>query len=86
MKKDKKPFREVLLQVIIELLLTLTIFGIGALIISLMGISLDSAYLDFETICLIGIFAPIILYIIIYATIKWIKKVFKKKTDDIKKS
>ena len=77
MKKDKKRIRDALLEGLIEIVLTLIFFGIGAFIISLFGVRLDSASMDFDLIALIGIIVPIVLFGIVFALVQWIKKVIR---------
>ena len=74
MKKEKKKKKEALSEGIAELVLTLVFFGIGALIISLFGISIDSANIDFDLLCLIGIVSVFGIFAIISVFVKWINK------------
>lgn len=75
MKGNKERF----LDVILEIILYIVIFSIGALILWLFGVSLDSQYVDFETIVLIGIVVPILIFAISSALLKKIKKIFRNK-------
>ena len=81
MKKDKNTFKENLLEGLLELIFSLILVGIGALILRLFGVRLDSPKLDFETIALIGILALVFLAII-FSLVKWIKDKRKKKDNE----
>ena len=74
MKLNKKKIYEGLLEALVEIVLTLIFFGIGALIISLFGIKLDSLNTDGDLIVLIGIIVPIVIFGIIYALVRFFKK------------
>lgn len=80
MKKDKKKFREALLDGFIEIVLTGICFGIGFLILRLFGVSLDSPKIDFDLIVLLGLIAPVVIFGIVSALISRLKKNQKKKT------
>lgn len=79
MKPDKKTRREALFDCLLELVLTVIFFGIGALMIHLFGVKLDSPNLDFELIVLIGILTPVALFGVIDAAVKTIRKRIKEK-------
>ena len=72
MKKQKTKFREAIIEALLELLLTAVCFGIGALVLFLFGVNLDSTDLDFELIVLIGI-SSFVLLGVICALVQWIK-------------
>ena len=74
MKLNKKKIYEGLLEALVEIVLTLIFFGIGALIISLFGIKLNSLNTDGDLIVLIGIIVPIVIFGIIYALVRFFKK------------
>ena len=76
MKLNKKKLSEGLLEAILEIVLTLIFFGIGALIISMFGVELDSLDTDGDLIVLIGIIVPIVLFGIVYALARFFKKTF----------
>ena len=81
MKKDKNNFKENLLEGLLELIFSLIFFGIGALLLRLFGVEIDSPKLDFELITLIGILALVFLAII-FSLVKWIKDKRKKKDNE----
>ena len=76
MNINKKKLSEGLLEAILEIVLTLIFFGIGALIIGLFGVELDSLDTDGDLIVLIGIIVPIVLFGIVYALVRFFKKTF----------
>jgi len=79
MKKDKKRIRETMLEGLIEIVLTLICFGIGVLIISLFGMSLDSLHIDGDLILLLGLAVPAVLLGAVCALVQWFKKVIGNK-------
>lgn len=56
MKKDKKKLKEAFFEGLLEIVLTLIFLGIGALIVSVFGVELDSPNIDFDLIVLLGVF------------------------------
>ena len=80
MKRDKKQIKGALLEVLLELLLYVVFFGIGALILFLFGVKIDVAALDFELILLIGC-APFTLFGIVFFVVYWIRKKMKNKDE-----
>ena len=76
MKLNKKKIYEGLLEALVEIVLTLIFFGIGALIIGLFGVELDSLDTDGDLIVLIGIIVPIVIFGIVYALVRFFKKTF----------
>ena len=76
MKLNKKKLSEGLLEAILEIVLTLIFFGIGALIISMFGVELDSLDTDSDLIVLLGIVALVVLFGIVYALARFFKKAF----------
>ncbi len=79
MKKDKQHIREALLEGVLEIVFTLLFFGIGAFIISLFGLDLDSPSIDFDLIVLIGIFVFFAALAAVCFLVTRIKKHLKKK-------
>ena len=79
MKKDKKKLKEVLLEGLLEIVLTLIFFGIGALIFSAFGVKLDSPSIDFDLIVLLGIVVPVVVFGLIFVLVQWLKKIIKGK-------
>ena len=83
MKKDKKKLKEAFFEGLLEIVLTLIFFGIGALIFSAFGVELDSPNIDFDLIVLLGIIVPIVVFGLVCALVKWLKKIIKiKKSSD----
>ena len=79
MKKDKKHFKEVLLEGLLELALTLLCFGIGALIVGLFGFGARIADMDFELIALLGLAATLVIFAGVYALVQGVKKRVKSR-------
>ena len=79
MKKRKVRIGEALLEILVELLMTLIFFGIGALILYLFGVNLDAPSLDGDLIVLLGIVAFAAVFGAIFALVAYIKKIFTKK-------
>lgn len=79
MKKDKKKIGAVLLEGLTEIVLTLICFGIGAFIVSLFGVSMDLAIIDYELIVLIGIVVPVVIFGTVHTLVQWFKKIIGSK-------
>ncbi len=79
MKNKKQKLRAVLSEALGEILVTLICFGIGAGILALLGVHMDSDALDFDLIVLIGIVVPAVLFGVIAALVQCIKKAFGRK-------
>ena len=81
MKKDKKRVKEGLSEALLEIVLSLVFFGIGALIIGAFGFEIDAPDIDFDLIVLIGIVALAVIFGIVFALVKLYKKAIKTKRD-----
>jgi len=79
MKKDKKQFKKAMLEALGELVLTLVLFVIGALILGLFGVDWGLSDIDGDLIVLIGIIVPLVVFGIVSALVDWIKKKIKGK-------
>mgnify|MGYP003292850356 FL=1 len=79
MKKDKKKLKEAFFEGLLEIVLTLIFFGIGALVVSAIGVELDSPNIDFDLIVLLGIIVPVVAFGLVYASVQWLKKTVKSK-------
>ena len=79
MKKDKKKLKEAFLEGILEIVLILIFFGIGALIVSAFGIELDSASIDSDWIILLGIIVLLVVFGLVFALVQWLKKIIGDK-------
>lgn len=79
MKKQKTRIGEALLEILLELLMTLIFFGIGALILYLFGVNLDALNLDGDLVILLGIVAFAAIFGAMFALVAYIKKIFTKK-------
>lgn len=79
MKKQKTRVGEALLEILLELLMTLIFFGIGALILYLFGVNLDALNLDGDLVILLGIVAFAAIFGAMFALVAYIKKIFTKK-------
>jgi len=77
MKKDKKQFKKAMLEAFGEIVLTLILFGIGALILWLFGLDWNAPDIDGDLIILIGIIVPLVVFGIVSALVDWIKKKIK---------
>ena len=79
MKKDKKSIGLALLEGFAEIVLTLICFGIGAFVVSLFGVSLDSPNIDGDLIILLGVVVSALIFGAVYAFVQWIKKMFRER-------
>ena len=79
MKKDKKKLKEAFFEGLLEIVLTLIFFCIGALIVSAFGVELDSPNIDFDLIVLLGIIVPVVVFGLVSALVQWLKKTIKGK-------
>ena len=79
MKKDKRKLKEAFFEGLLEIVLTLIFFGIGAFIVSVFGVELDSTNIDFDLIVLLGIIVPIVAFALICTLVQWLKKIIKGK-------
>ena len=85
MKNDKKRLREALLEGLLEIVLSLILFGIGALTLRLFGTTLDSPNMDGELILLLGIAFFLVIMGTIVALLQWFKKILGGKHKASKK-
>ena len=81
MKKDKKKLKEAFFEGLLELVLTVIFFGIGALIFSAFGVELDLPNIDFDLIVLLGIVVLLVSFGIVYSLVQWMKKIIKGKQE-----
>ena len=72
MKRTKKQIGMALLEGLGELLLALLCFGIGALIVSLLGV--DVFAIDFELLVLLGTAVFVGVFVAVYFLVQWIKR------------
>ena len=79
MKNDKKKLKEAFFEGLLEIVLTLIFFDIGALIVSAFGVELDSTNIDFDLIVLLGIVVPIAVFGLVCTLVQWLKKIIKGK-------
>ena len=79
MKKDKKKLKEAFFEGLLEIILTLIFFAIGALVVSAFGVDFDSPNIDFDLIVLLGIIVPVVVFGLVYALVQWLKKTIKGK-------
>lgn len=73
--KNKSKFREIVLEIVCELVLTLICFGLGALILRLFGVD-GKALTEFDSdlVILIGIAVPVVIFIAVYYLVQFLKK------------
>lgn len=74
MKIDKNRLRENLSEALVELILTVIFFGIGAAVVSLFGVDWNSETMDSDLIILIGIVGVVLSFSIVYVLVKLFKK------------
>ena len=79
MKKDRKRFKDALLEGLLEFVLSLVCFGLGALIVALCGFGERIADMDFELIVLLGIVVALAVFAAVYALVQGVKKWVKAK-------
>ena len=72
MNRTKKQIGMALLEGLGELLLALLCFGIGALIVSLLGV--DVFAIDFELLVLLGTAVFVGVFVAVYFLVQWIKR------------
>ena len=84
MKIDMKKFKEGCGEVIAEILLSLLFFGIGVVVLSLLGVDTDAEWLDGDLMMLIGLCAVIIPVGIIFAALHILRKRKKRNIKKIK--
>ena len=78
MKKDKRRVTEILLEIILELVLTALFVGIGIFVLYLFGGDISIENIDFELVALIGVVIFIVIFIAAYAIINRVKNKRKK--------
>jgi len=71
MKRTKKEIGFALLEGLLELVLALFCFGIGALILSLCGVDFT---IDYDLVILLGVAVFLVVFIGAYFLVQWIKK------------
>lgn len=84
MKIDMKKIKEGCGEAVAEILLSLLLFGIGAVVLSLLGVDTDAEWLDGDLMMLIGFGAVIIPVGIIFAVIHIMRKRKKRNIKKIK--
>ena len=77
--KDKKKIGWTLLEVLGEIVLASLSFGIGVLIVSLFGVDFESSNIDDNLIALLGIAVFFVVFGMIRAFVRWIKKILRGK-------
>ena len=84
MKIDMKKFKEGCGEAVAEILLSLLLFGIGVVVLSLLGVDTDAEWLDGDLMMLIGLCAVIVPVGIIFAVIHIMRKRKKRNIKKIK--
>jgi hypothetical protein len=74
MKKDKKKVKEAFFDALLEIVLTLIFFGVGALIVSAFGVDFDTLNTEFDWVILLGCAVFLVLFLLVYAFIQWLKR------------
>lgn len=75
MAKKHLRFREAMLEIILELSLTLICFALGAFILHLFGINgKELLETDFELVALVGVGMILVIFIASYFLVQFIKK------------
>ena len=78
--KRKSRFREIMLEIICELALTLVCFGLGALILHLFGVDGKSLLnMDSDLVVLVGVGIILAIFVAVYFLVQFIKKRKNKK-------
>lgn len=84
MKIDMKKIKEGCGEAIAEILLSLLLFGIGVVVLSLLGVDTDAEWLDGDLMMLIGLGAVIVPVGIIFAVLHILRKRKKRNIKKIK--
>ena len=79
MKKDKKKLKEAFFEGLLEIVLTLIFFGIGALVVIAFGVELDSPNIDYDLIVLLGIVVLVVIFGTVHTLVQWFKKIIGSK-------
>ena len=79
MKRSKKEIGIALLEGLVEVILSLVFFGIGAFVVGLFGVKIDSLNVDGELLVLIGIAALFAIFGLVYVLVKWVGKKIESK-------
>ena len=75
MAKKTSRFREIMLEIICELALTLVCFGLGALILHLFGVDGKSLLdMDSDLVVLVGVGMILAIFVAVYFLVQFIKK------------
>ena len=78
--KRKSRFREIMLEIICELALTLVCFRLGALILRLFGVNGKSLLnMDSDLVVLVGVGIILAIFVAVYFLVQFIKKRKNKK-------
>ena len=80
-KRFKSRFREELGEAAVEIILSLIFLGIGAIVLSLLGVSGDAEWLDGDLVMLIGIGAVLLVGGAIGVIVWAVKKKNKEKNN-----
>lgn len=73
MKNFFKRFGLMWLDVLLELIVAVVFFGVGFLILKLFGVNVSALNMDEDIVVLIGVGAFVVVFVIAYAIIKFIK-------------
>jgi membrane protein DedA with SNARE-associated domain len=77
--KRKEKIKEVFSDVVLELVLYLLFFGIGAFILYLFGFRIDGENTDFDLVFLLGLGVCIVIVVSGFVLVRLIKKIKNKK-------
>lgn len=72
MKRSKSERKEALMDALLEVVVAVVLFGLGALVLSLFGVELDAV--DGDTVLLIGVGVMALL-----GAVVWVVEILKKK-------
>ncbi|MBQ8433443.1 MAG: hypothetical protein IJX23_01375 [Clostridia bacterium] len=80
MNKQKTKFGEALLEALLEILLVIICFAVGAFVMHLFGV--DFAEIDADLLILIGIAIFVVLFVLVSFVVKGIKKLSNKNANN----
>lgn len=80
MNKQKTKFGEALLEALLEIVLAIICFAVGAFVMHLFGV--DFAEMDADLLILIGIAIFVVLFVMVSLVVKGIKKLTNKNSNN----
>lgn len=80
MNKQKTKFGEALLEALLEIVLAIICFAVGAFVMHLFGV--DFAEMDSDLLILIGMFAFFFVLLLVCIIVQWAKSIAKSKRNN----